>query len=176
MKKTIITLVLVLLLATSVIAGTLAMYTTSIDALAGGSVVAKEFILTKGGTDTFAQNVKLSPGQSEEWKFSVKNYDGSVISETAMTLDIKVDVTAADGKEAIAPLVVSVKNSDGEIAGTVTADGTIAFNDEFSLSDIGQEEIYTVSINWPGNGEADINYAGAGYGTKVIVSVTGMQK
>jgi len=74
MKKTLITLALVLLLATSVIAGTLAMYTTSIDNLSEGSVVAKEFILTKGGTDTFAQNVKLSPGESEEWKFSIKNY------------------------------------------------------------------------------------------------------
>ena len=132
MKKTLITLALVLLLATSVIAGTLAMYTTSIDNLSEGSVVAKEFILTKGGTDTFAQNVKLSPGESEEWKFSIKNYDGNIISETAMNLDIKVDVAAVDGKEVIAPLVISVRNSEGEIKGTITANGTIAFNDDFT--------------------------------------------
>jgi len=98
MKKQIITLALTLLLATSVVAGTLAMYTTSIDNLSEGSVVAKEFILSKGGTDTFTQNVKLAPGESEEWQFSVRNYDGNVISETAMDLDFRIDVLLRTGK------------------------------------------------------------------------------
>jgi len=176
MKKQIITLALTLLLATSVVAGTLAMYTTSIDNLSEGSVVAKEFILSKGGTDTFTQNVKLAPGESEEWQFSVRNYDGNVISETAMDLDFKIDVTSANGKKTITPLVVSVMSSDGEILGTVAANGTIAFDDEFSLNDVGQEKTYTVSVVWPGNDNADINYAGSEYGTAVKVSVTGVQK
>ncbi|NLE24878.1 MAG: hypothetical protein GX625_05960 [Clostridiaceae bacterium] len=176
MKKILVTLTLVLLLATSIISGTLAMYTTKIDALAEGSVVAKEFILTEGGTDTFAQNVKLSPGESEEWKFSVKNYNGAVISETAMSLEFNVILSAADGKEVIAPLAISVKNSDGEVLGTAAGSGTIAFNDEFDLDENGQEKSYTVSVSWPSNNGVDIDYAGAGFGNAVKVSVTGMQK
>ena len=176
MKKTLITLSLVLLLATSVIAGTLAMYTTTIDTLGEGSVVAKEFILTRGGTDTFAQNVKLAPGETEDWQFSVKNYNGAVISETAMDLAFNVNIAAADGKEIIAPVEVTIKNANGDTVGTRKGSGAIAFADEFSLAASGQEKTYTVSVNWPSNDAVDINYAGAGYGTAVKVSVTGIQK
>ena len=58
MKKALTIVALVLILSTSVIAGTLAMYTTTIDNIAEGSVVAKEFILVEGGTDTFTKNLK----------------------------------------------------------------------------------------------------------------------
>ena len=176
MKKILTGFALVLLLTTSIIAGTLAMYTTSIDDLAEGSVVAKEFILTEGGTDSFVKNVKIAPGETVNWQFSVKNYNGSVISETAMGLDFDINVAAAEGKSAIAPLVITVKDSAGNVAGTVTESGKIEFNDNFALSASGQEKVYTVSVNWPGNSSSDINYAGAGFGTAVKVSVTGTQK
>ncbi len=176
MKKALLGFALVLLLTTSVIAGTLAMYTTSIDNLAEGSVVAKEFILTEGGTDTFTKNVKIAPNETVNWQFSVKNYNGSIISETAMNLDFDVDVAAAEGKNVITPLVVTVKDSNGNTVGTVTASGKIEFTNEFGLSATGHEKVYTVSVNWPGNSASDINYAGAGYGTAVKVSVTGTQK
>jgi len=67
MKKVLTLVALVLILSTSVIAGTLAMYTTTIDNIAEGSVVAKEFILLKDGTDTFTKDLKIAPwiGSSE---------------------------------------------------------------------------------------------------------------
>ncbi len=176
MKKILTGFALVLLLTTSIVAGTLAMYTTKIDNLAEGSVVAKEFILTEGGTDTFTKNVKIAPGETVNWQFSVKNFNGSVISETAMDLNFDLDVGAADGKTAIAPLTITVKDSNGNTVGTVTQSGKIKFSDVFALAASGQEKTYTVSVNWPGNGANDINYAGAGYGTAVKVSVTGTQK
>lgn len=176
MKKALIIFALVLVASTSIIAGTLAMYTTSIDNLAEGSVVAKEFVLLEGGTDTFAKNVKIGPGETQNWQFSVKNYNGSIISETAMDLNFDIDVTAAQGKSVIAPLVVNVKDSSNNVVGTVTSNGKIQFADEFKLEANGQEKIYTVSVNWPSNNNVDINYAGAGHGTAVKVSVTGTQK
>ncbi|KPU45915.1 hypothetical protein OXPF_03830 [Oxobacter pfennigii] len=176
MKKMLVAIAFALLLTASITAGTLAMYTTSIDNLAEGSVVAKEFVLMEGGTDTFIKNVNMAPGETTEWKFSVKNYNGSVVSETAMDMNFNVDIIAADGKEVIAPLVFTVKNSDGTIVGSTTADGLITFADEFSLNANGQEKVYTVSVNWPSNDAVDINYAGADYGTAVQVSVTGTQK
>lgn len=176
MKKVLVIFSLVLALTTSVIAGTLAMYTTRIDSLATGSVVAKEFVLLENGTDTFAQNVKIAPSETQTWQFSVKNYDGAKISETAMALAFKVDVAAAAGKTAIAPLTVTVKDESGNVVGTATGTGTINFNDEFALQAQGQAKTYTVTVAWPSNDAVDINYAGANYGTAVGVSVTGTQK
>jgi hypothetical protein len=176
MKKLMITFAFALLLATSITAGTLAMYTTTIDKVAEGGVVAKEFVLTKGGTDTFTKNVNIGPGETTEWKFSVKNYQGSTVSETAMNLSFAVDAIAADGKQVIAPLEIKVKNSAGDIVGTATGNGKIVFGDEFKLAADGQEKTYTVSVNWKSNDAVDINYAGKNYGTAIKVAVTGQQK
>jgi len=176
MKKVLTIIALALIFSTSVIAGTLAMYTTTIDNIAEGSVVAKEFTLVKGGTDTFTENVKIAPSETVDWQVSVKNYDGSIISETAMDLNFAVDVMAENGKSVITPLVATVKNSDGDIVGTLNSSGKIEFNDEFALSASGQEKTYTVSVNWPSDNTVDISYAGANYGTAVKVSVTGTQK
>ncbi|ACL18905.1 hypothetical protein [Desulfitobacterium hafniense] len=176
MKKVLSIVALALVVSTSIISGTLAMYTTDIDALAQGSTVAKEFILTEGGTDTFVENVKIAPSETMSWQFSVKNFEGAVVSETAMDLDIDVDVVAADGKKVIAPLVFTVENSKGDVVGTVNSLGKVELNDEFVLSAQGQEKVYTVSVNWPSDNNVDINYAGTGYGTAIQVSVTGTQK
>lgn len=176
MKKVLVMIALVLVVSTSFIAGTLAMYTTTIDDLSDGSVVAKEFVLTEGGKDSFVKNVKIAPGETVDWQFSVKNFDGAVISETAMELDFDINVLAADGKSIVEPLAVTVTDENNEAVGTITASGLIEFADEFALAADGQEKTYTVSINWPSDDTVDIQYAGADYGTSVAVSVTGMQK
>ncbi len=176
MKKVLIIAALVLVLSTSIIAGTLAMYTTSIDNVATGSVVAKEFVLLENGSDTFTENVKIAPSETVDWQFSVKNYDGSVVSETAMALDFNVDVTAADGTSMIDPLVVTIKDENGNVVGTTTGNGTIQYNSEFALNAVGQQQTYTVYVNWPSNDDVDLSYAGANYGAAVTVSVTGTQK
>ena len=106
----------------------------------------------------------------------MKNYNGSVVSETAMALDFDVNVKAADGKTMIDPLVVTVKDSNGNVVGTKTGSGLIEYANEFALNAAGQTQTYTVSVNWPSNNAVDINYAGANYGAAVAVSVTGTQK
>lgn len=177
MKRALIVVALVLVISVSLVAGTLAMYVIDIDDLAEGSVVAKEFILEPGETDTFEENVKIAPGETVHWTFSVKNHDGVTISETAMELDFAIDLAAAGEKAAIEPLVVTVKGeNDAEV--TLTQDvnsGAWTFTDEFGLGETGQEKTYTVSIEWPWEGTNDIAYAGAGFGTAVTVSVTGTQ-
>ncbi|HHW74463.1 MAG TPA: hypothetical protein GX744_04325, partial [Firmicutes bacterium] len=67
MKKALTITALVLLISLSLIAGTLAMYVVEIDDLAEGSVVAKEFILEEGVTNTFSDDVKIAPGETVEW-------------------------------------------------------------------------------------------------------------
>lgn len=176
MKKILLTAAMILTVTTSLIAGTLAMYTTKIDNIATGSVVAKEFVLTEGSTDTFIQNVKIAPSETNTYKFSVKNYNGSIVSETAMNLSFNVAVQGTADKNTIAPLTVSVQDASGKQLGTtVTGSGTIQFADNFELSATGQEKTHTVVVNWPSNDAVDSTYIGAGFGTDVKVSVSGSQ-
>ena len=109
MKKTLVLLSLVLAIALSVLSGTLAVYTTTI-ALAVGNVVAKEFILLENGYDTFEENVKIAPKEKVEWTFSVKNYKGNIVSETAMDLDFTVNIAASTGRSN-SPLIVTIKKA-----------------------------------------------------------------
>jgi uncharacterized GH25 family protein len=176
MKKVLLTVALVLVVSTSLIAGTLAMYTTSIDDLAEGSAVAKEFVLTEGGTDSFVKDVKIAPSETVTWQFSAKNYDGVVVSETAMDLSFDIDVQPTAGKSLVQPLTFTVTDESGAAVGTATSSGLIEFSDEFALATDGQEKTYTVTVNWPSDNSVDIDYAGADYGTSVSVSVTGTQK
>jgi hypothetical protein len=177
MKKTLIGLALVLAIVVSVISGTMALYTTTIDKVADGSVVAKEFVLLENGTDTFTKNVKIAPSETTQWAFSVKNNDGSVISETAMSLNFTVNIGAATGKTAIAPLVVTIKDETGKVVGTQTGTGTLSFQDAFALKAEGQTHTYTVIVNWPSDNAVDSAYTSANgdFGTAVSVSVTGTQ-
>lgn len=171
--------VLISIICLSLIFGTFALYTITLDNLAEGDVVAKEFILLEDGEDTFEQNVKIAPTETVEWAFAIKNYSGTIVSETAMDLDIRVDIGAAEGKNAIDPLKVSLVREDGEdgvVVGECTGVGTLEAEDEFALSDEGQSRTYKVVIEWPSNDEVDINYAGYGFGNALSVSVTGTQK
>ena len=133
MKRILVIVALVLVISTSLIAGTLSLYTMTIPALAEGSVVAKEFVLLEGATNTFAENVKIAPGEIVEWDFSVKNFNGGIVSETAMDLDFTVELDADSEKDVIAPLEVTVKDEDGVTVGTKTGSGSIEFTDEFAV-------------------------------------------
>ena len=120
--------------------------------------------------------MEIAPGESVDWEFSVKNYEGGVVSETAMDLDIAVDIDDAAGKDAIAPLEITIIDEVEGVRGHEIGTGSIEFNDEFALDKDGQEKTYKVLIEWPSDDEVDIDYAGADYGTAVKVSIIGTQK
>ena len=175
MKKTVWVLVLLLVMATSVTAGTLAMYTTSIDNLAQGSVVAKEFVFTGDGADSFAQGVKIAPTETVSWQFNVRNYDGHVITETDLYYKLTFHVKASEGKTAIAPLTVTVKDGGGNVVGSATGVGTFDVLGAFPLAEAGQDSMYTVEVNWPSDDSVDIDYAGGAYGTTVNIDAIASQ-
>ena len=67
MKKTLTLLLLVLAITTSLIAGTMAYYTVTLDNLVQGEVVAKEFIFVeKAGQQTLSFSDKMAPGETVE--------------------------------------------------------------------------------------------------------------
>ena len=164
MKKTLLIVALVLAITTSIIAGTMAYYTITLDELVEGEVVAKEFILEGKNTSTHQESVKIAPGESQKWTFNIKNFEGDDVTETDM--DVTIDVTTPDTN---APLEISV-----------TLDGSeITSGDEISeLFTANNPEIkkFTVTVEWPWetDGVDDIDFAGQNLGT-LSVSVTGTQ-
>ncbi|PKM52562.1 MAG: sugar-binding protein [Firmicutes bacterium HGW-Firmicutes-7] len=175
MKKYIFILLLMLTIVSSMVAGTLAIYTTSIDNLADGSVVAKEFIFVGEGTDTFQHGVKIAPLETVQWQFKIKNYENHVITETDLYYKIIFNINASSNKNAIEPLIVTVKDLNGNIRNSVSGVGTLDVLDSFSLSENGQEKDYIVEIYWPDEGNADTDYAGGNYGTSVNVEAIASQ-
>jgi hypothetical protein len=175
MKRIMFLMLLALTMASSLVAGTLAMYTTSIDKLADGGVVAKEFVFVGDGTDTFQQGIKIAPSETVKWQFKVKNYQKQVVTETDLYYKLTFNVKASANKNAIQPLKVTVKDTDGNVLKSVTGTGTFDVLGAFPLSENGQEKDYIVEINWPSNGTTDINYAGGNFGTTVNVNAAASQ-
>lgn len=174
MKRVILLLFLSLIMVGSITAGTLASYTVTLDALAEGSVVAKEFIFLSEGTDTFQEGLKIAPGETARWQFKVKNYDKHVVSETDMYYKLTFKVFASPGKAAIEPLTVTVKDDEGNILNKVTGVGTFDVLGSFLLAQTGQERNFLVEIAWP-SGDKDMKYAGKNYGTSIMVDAQASQ-
>lgn len=162
-------------MVSSLVAGTLALYTTSIDNLADGSVVAKEFIFTGIGTDSFLQGIKIAPTETVQWQFKVKNYENHVITETDLYYKLTFNIRASENKSAIEPLIVTVKDLEGRILNRVTGVGSFDVFGSFRLSETGQEKDYIVQLDWPGDRSNDHEYAGGNYGTSIKVDAVASQ-
>lgn len=190
MKKVIGLLTLVLVIGTSLIAGTLAVYSVNLDTIAEGTVVAKSFALTGAGDADFATEVKIAPTETVEKIFTISNFEGSVVTETPMKVSVNVDLAATTGKTAIPYLkakVFKVAGGKETEVGTVISNGvgTISFEDGYNVSASGQTYTYKVVIEWPNtNGITDTDndgisndaeYAGVNYGNTIKVRVSGTQ-
>lgn len=181
MKKVLLVSALVLVIATSMVSGTLAVYNHTITTVANGEVTAKNFILI--GEDTTGSpidNLYIAPGETSTFTFTVSNFEvlssgESIISEVPMNLSIDIGLAASSGKigGAIVPLTVDVFN---ELGNPLTAIDATSFSDELIDLDSGETRAYTVEITWPDDGDDDSNYAGHDYGTALTVKVTGTQK
>ena len=174
-KKGFVIFILAFAISFAVLAGTLASYTTTLDNFASGSVVAKEFIFMEDGTDSFQQNVKIAPTDTLNWSFGVRNYNGTFVTETDLYYNLVFTASATAGKQAIEPLVITVKNQQGDVVGTINGTGTVDVFDQFPLQSEGQRHGYTLEIHWPSNDEIDINYAGHNFGTTINVSAIASQ-
>ena len=166
---------LVLAITTSLIAGTMAYYTVTLDNLVQGEVVAKEFIFVeKEGQQTLSFSDKMAPGETVEWPFTVQNHKDGLVTETDMYYRLTFVVGATDGKQAIAPLAVTV---NGQTV-TLKDDGTGTFitDGNFLLQspDNQQSDDHRIVLTWP-HGDNDSAYAGNNFGTTVTVNAVAQQ-
>jgi len=174
MRKIVLTASLVLIILASLLSGTLAIYTKSIDVDEPGSVIAKDFIFLTDGTETFQTNVKIAPTETVIFQFGVRNYDGAAVTDTAMRYDLAIDVGAAPGKSAIGPLVARVKDAMGNIIDSLTFTGTLNIRGLFPISSEGQHHAYVIEFYWPSTVD-DINFEGDSFSTQLNISGTAVQ-
>lgn len=169
MKKTLLIVALVLAITTSIIAGTMAYYTITLDELVEGDVVAKEFILEGEMTSEHEAKVKIAPGESETWTFKIKNFENEdVVTETDMDVTIELALsggyTIDNNKQA--PLILKLNGEEYSSAEKYLT--------HFTAGDAATKT-FTVTVEWPwGTANDDIEFAGQDLGT-LSVSVTGTQ-
>jgi len=192
MKKILLVSALVLVIATSMVSGTLAVYTKTIGIVASGSVTAKNFIMKgKDTTDYEKKDLYIAPGDISTFTFTVSNSDTATnpatIAEVSMNLDISINLAAgSDMTGAIVPLTVVVTRDNSAFPSTsgeinvATGTGTLKYSDTLTtIAAPGQTNTYIVTITWPKNASNesdDTKYASHKYGTALTVSVTGTQQ
>ena len=174
MKRIITISLLVLAILSSLLAGTMAYYTTSIE-IAAGSVTAKEFIFLSEQVKTFTLNEKIAPSETVNWSFKVMNYDEGAVTETAQYYKLTFDVKAAEGKKAIEPLLVIVKDENNNTLKNIKGTQTFDILDEFKSPGLKESREYSIEMIWPADGPNDSAYAGNGFGTVIQVSAVASQ-
>ena len=156
MKKLLLTVALVLAVVTSLVAGTMAAYTQTLDATSG-NISAKSFKLTDTMSTNYTQSLKVAPGGTYAYTVSIKN-DGEVDA----TINMSASLAAATGKSAIQGLVVSNVSGLTNILGTVAADGksvtlTTTGNTTSGVLKAGQTATITFNLKWPYSNVAAVN-------------------
>jgi hypothetical protein len=153
MKRGIIILVLVLMVFTSLNAGTLAIYTSTAE-VAVLAVSAKRFVLSLNRGDQLELNLKLAPGERKSYNFEVTNTDiDGYVCEVGMDILIAADLQ--DVVAAIPGLQITLLRygtAGYAPVATVGADGQLSYTSiaAFSAS-VSQLDRYSLSFLWPDN-------------------------
>lgn len=182
MKKTIALFALVLCILAGLVSGSLALYTTSVEDMGSGSVVAKKFVLTAAGSTGYEKNVKIAPEDTIIAEFIVSNYDDNGnVTEVDMDLTITVEMEAAAEKELIPHVTAALLDKDGEeVVGAThsTVEGkqiiTLQVDRAFTALQGEADLTYQIKLFWPSHDD-DIEYQGPEHGNKYTVTVTGTQ-
>lgn len=174
MKKFLLTASLLLLIATSVISGTLASYNVRLEPFEEDTVIAKSFVLTSEKTsDTLIGKAqKIAPGEKKEITFSVSNQDGSIVTETNM--NVFIDVAISENGESISPLTYKLYKAD-EPAVLAESDESFRYADLHFEAGIGKTENFVLVVEWPHNDAIDTNFQGDGFGNNIQITVSGVQ-
>lgn len=180
MKKTLIMGALIVAIASSMVAGTLATYTKTLAPITG-DVAAKQFYI--GTNETYFPNIKLAPSEKTEWTFDVVNFkadDTNVVTEVDTDMSVSLNVTAKDGKQAIDGLNVSIFDKDNTLLGTtIVKNGQMSFNIEKAfLANTKATQSFKLVADWknPSAGDnVDTLNAENSNTTSIGVTVTGTQ-
>lgn len=145
-----------LTVATSMVAGTMAIYTHTDTLLQDQTATAraKKFYIGVDKPQNAAVDIKLAPGQYADWNFAATNIDPETpefMSEVNTDLVIKIsDATVFNWKDFQIQLFEKGKEADAPIAiGTVAGDNTVTLEaiDEY-MAYTPKSKNYTLRFIW----------------------------
>lgn len=179
MKKILITGALIMAIASSIVAGTLAVYTKTLAPISG-QIETKQFYI--GTKETYFPDIKLAPSEKTEWSFNVVNFkedNAGIANEVDTDLTVSLDVKAKDGKEAIDGLNVSIYDeNNNQLGTTVVKNGQMSFNVEKAfLANTKTTQKFKLVADWKNNSGDLIDTLNAENNntTSIGVTVTGTQ-
>ena len=147
-KKPLLFALLALAIVTSLTAGTLAVYTKSVELT--GDVKVKRFAFdAKGGNATGEHAIRLAPTETETYSFEVTNFEGnSQAAEVPLEYTISVDI---DGADEMVGLTAILKKGDTVLGSTTN--GSFITKDTFSEvlrlpKDVKTTDKYVVTLTW----------------------------
>lgn len=165
MKKPLFMCALGLTIATSMVAGTMAVYTHA-DELNGSveTARAKHFFVDVNSENSSNVNLKLAPGQYADWDFTMTNKDDvtGIVSET--NTDVKIAISSGTINN-WNDFTIQLVDTDGTVLQTATKSGNEVFinmSDEFKAG-VEKNIAYKLRFVWDdaSNGtlsdEADTN-------------------
>ncbi len=119
MKKTFLIGILIVTIITSMVAGTLAVYSNTIQET--GAADALRFYI--GTSETKTTDLKLAPGASDEFTFNVTNVNPTDNAVTEVPMDLSITTTIPEGFGQIDVELAGVENA----VKTVNEDGSVTF-------------------------------------------------
>ncbi len=182
MKKLLL-VVLTLAILTSLSAGTLAVYTKTVELKSDTNV--KKFAFTAKGGDT-NQPIKLAPTESGEFLFDVTNAESTdsnaVHAEVPLKFAVNVDIK--DAKDKMPGLTAKLYNISGATPTTAVAtadgEGKIIYNEPAtSTATDFYKATYKLVLAWDGTDNEAQTKSGltpASYASSFKVAVTATQK
>lgn len=188
MKKILLVGILIVAILASVVTGTLAVYSVSLDELSGDAI-AKEFAFSADGySDWYRQELAIAPTESIYMPFSLSNKSGNIISEVDMSVDVTISISTKEGKNPIIPLIYeiySVSDKKSEIDEKLIDFGTLSLSEGeretstklstyFPVTASGTTAYFVIKITWV-DSENDNDYQGAGFGNTISVNARATQ-
>ncbi|HPG92874.1 MAG TPA: hypothetical protein PK675_05630 [Clostridia bacterium] len=164
MKKTITLILLALIVATSLVTGTLAVYSVEAPEINSGNIIAKEFVFTASGSQDFTTDVQIAPTETVQKTFTVSNFNGNVVTGTDMNVSITVSV---EGE--IVPLSIVV-TGDQDV--TIVNNGTTSTITFTLAANQAVTKTFSISVVW--NSTANDNLY-MGKVSSIVVNATAVQ-
>lgn len=172
MKKTLLMGAMALAIVTSMVAGTLAVYSKNFNF--EGNVSAKKFYVD-ASSEVANPDITIAPNETASWEFEVTNTDGTIVS--AVDMSTNITVTLPNGFKDIN---ATLKDAEGNVLGTGVANnnGTININGADFTAATPKTDKYTLEFHWNGSADNanDTALGEAGTSSGFTVTVTGTQK
>ncbi len=163
MKKFFLIAALVLAVVSSLVAGTMAAYTQTLD-INSAEVQTKEFGISAGKSKTFSESIKLAPGDSVSYRVKINN-DGEVLTR----IRVSSELAAVDGN---GNTQLKLSTGWGWYGAKEVEDGVY----ELLLETESSAEC-TLTVAWPydGDNETDTEMMKNNAASQLVVHINGTQ-